>query len=76
MKNAGAAAAASLLVDLRDRRGINAAAFDTLLVRLVDDGRFNHARQLARRFGGAPRALWLPMSASRTSTLTTRSAGR
>ncbi len=51
MKNAGAAAAASLLVDLRDRRGINAAAFDILLVRLVDDGRFNHARQLARRFG-------------------------
>ena len=51
MKNASPAAAASLLVNLRDRRGINAAAFDTLLVRLVDDGQFASARLLGRRFG-------------------------
>jgi hypothetical protein len=53
MNNADPGGAATLLIKLKDRRGINAAAFDLLLVRLVDGGEFANARALARRFGRA-----------------------
>jgi hypothetical protein len=53
MNNADPDGAANLLIRLKDRRGINAAAFDLLLVRLVDGGEFANARDLARRFGRA-----------------------
>jgi hypothetical protein len=53
MNNADPGGVASLLMNLRDPRGINAAAFDLLLVRLVDGGQFAGARLLARRYGRA-----------------------